>query len=137
MENELVSYELSSTLKELGFNHPCFGYYDCERDFKFVPNKTKFLECEIDRPTFSQAFRWFREEHDLRVRNYVHGNMSGGISEYFVIFKFIDNTNETICEVGALTYEKAEIACLKKLIEIVKKKPEIACLKKLIELIKK
>lgn len=26
MENELVSYELSSTLKELGFNHPCFGY---------------------------------------------------------------------------------------------------------------
>ncbi len=114
MEKELVPYVQSLQLKELGFNEPCFGYFDCERDFQFVPNKKKFLICEVARPTFSQAFTFFREKYGL----YIQPNRivdSEGIWYYFTI-----STKRTdVCE-GSFIYEQAELACLEKVIEIVK-----------------
>lgn len=118
MEKEFVPYNQALRLKGLGFNEACFGYFDCERDFKFVQNKTKYLDCEIPRPTFSQCFRWFREKHDI----------------VSYIKRFEDNTFDYECnspkfkevidfEDGPFdTYEEAELACLERLIDKITNK---------------
>ena len=63
-------------------------------------------------PLYSEAFRWFREEHDL-----IHIIVRVGTIEDFIWMATIDNKRWIY---KGDTYEKAELACLKKLIEIVK-----------------
>ena len=127
---DLVPYQPALELKKLGFREPCFGYYDCERDFKFVPNKTKFLECEIAAPTFTAAFRFFREKFDWQFSveatsdqhnrelgyNYWIWNHKTG-EEYHTMPK-----NRPSGDWEYKTYEEADLAGLNKLIEIVKNK---------------
>jgi hypothetical protein len=132
MGKEFLSYSQSLSLKELGFDEPCFGYFDCERDFQFVPNKKKFLICEVSRPTFSQTFEWFRERYQI------YPEILTDCTTYpkfcFTYTRFLGNPNDlteqewgwenNIGEYSLLykTYEEAESACVDKLIEIVKNK---------------
>lgn len=118
MEKEFVPYTIAVKLKKLAFNDPCFGYFDCERDFKFVQNKTKYLDCEIPRPTFSQAFRFFREKYELHSFIYSDytWNISGGIWD---LNGYKDSRYDWDSEIHT-TYEEAEIDLLTNLIEIVK-----------------
>ena len=101
MNNEFVPYEQAVELKELGFDKPCFAYRAEGADvmIKYIPN------CVISAPTFSQAFRFFREKYNLFI-SIVHYDNGYSIND---LRRFE-------------TYEEAELACLKKLIEIVKKK---------------
>ncbi len=111
MQKEFIKYEQALDLKELGFDEPCLAYRDCDWNFIFSHNKNTFLECELPLPLYQQAFRWFREKYEL----------------YSFVFKFdegfgyetykegITQTNESFD-----TYEEAELACLEKLIEIIK-----------------
>jgi hypothetical protein len=68
-------------------------------------------------PTFSQAFRWFREKYKL----------SGEPQSYQFQFMYqiiYDTLGENICKVIKYdfeSHEEAELECLKKLIEICKK----------------
>ena len=124
MNKEFVSYEQALALKELGFDEPCFGYYDnqikeldiisievCERLCKH--------ETHIKAPTFSQAFRWFREKHGLYTEMFVDDDKTFGFMiSYFVTGSRIDKPIVRSYN----TYEEAEQACLDKLIEIVKTK---------------
>ena len=126
MEKEFLPYEQALALKELGFNEPCIGWYNPQVNYKKVTTDRYWAfhltgEWENFKPSplYQQAFRWFREKYGLRIRNYVFVNYSGGISEGFEIFKY---SKDTIDRVEALTYEEAELECLKKLIEIVKTK---------------
>ena len=154
MDKEFITYEQSLDLKELGFDEPCFGYYvDGElrgvnlgieelngiepyyQRFGFhtlsnhnIDNPNKIV---VTTPTYSQAFRWFREKHDL------HSHISLGISyeqdisglsydEYVFVIEGInkldyDNYGE---EPFYKTPEEAELACLIKLIETVKNKQD-------------
>ena len=130
MEKEFIPYEQALALKELGFNEPCFGYYLDEKLNIFhstsendrINSKTIeiFSSNVITSPTFSQAFRWFREKYDLIVCN-DYGN-----NEYFywIISKdekmFFNNEDEEGNVTTYKTYEEAELECLKKLIEMVK-----------------
>ena len=113
MEKEFIPYEQTLALKELGFDEPCFGkfYYNqleiggvwTNNDFKEDP------DVFISAPTFSQCFRFFREKHDLDVISRPH----------------IEKSKKYVCDPvnfkleAKNTYEKAELACLIKLIEIV------------------
>ena len=136
MTQEFIPYEQASELKELGFDEPCFGWFrstlipsnftefflETEFGMNESPSdwvNSNFLDKACSAPLYQQAFRWFIEKYGLRIRNYVFVNYSGGISEGFEIFKY---SKDTIDRVEALTYEEAELACLKKLIEIVKTK---------------
>lgn len=121
MNNVFVSYEVASELKELGFDESCFGYYDCERDFKFLPNKSEFLECEFAAPTFSHVFRFFREKYDLFGCIDLH--VSTPLHWYVRIDKISINDYLYHSEDDSIyyaNYEDAELACLKLLIELVK-----------------
>ncbi len=117
MEKDFIPYEQALALKELGFDELCFGFYNI-RGF-FVPDY-KVTKLQIDNlkleecclaPTFSQAFRWFREKYNLhyKIEPTIKNKYVSYVSK--IGWEFVDMVN---------TYEKAEPECLKKLIEIVK-----------------
>ena len=115
MEIEFVPYQQAIELKELGFDEPCFGYYNNGNEFTFFVdvrsgNTNSEFRFFPTAPTFSQAFRWFREKgSDVKVQK-----ESTGL--YFGFYW----TGAAWITVGAGSYEEAELACLRKLIEIVK-----------------
>jgi hypothetical protein len=133
MNKEFVPYEESLALKELGFDEPCMYYVDEQNNsfiYNFQTHPDEFIEwcgvTVISTPLYQQAFRWFREKYNLRgfigfrpnVKQFdCHiYDMSLSGKEY-VKQRTMEEYNKDP-KVG--TYEEAELACLKKLIEIVK-----------------
>jgi len=118
---DFVPHKQSLELKELGFDEECLALFSRDKSLliKQMPNQQ---ECEqyfggVLAPTFSQAFKWFREIHDLDIISRPH----------------IGKTKKYICDPvnyrleARNTPEEAELKCLIKLIEIVKEdKPTIA-----------
>ena len=118
MEKDFAPYEQALALKELGFDEECLSAFfdDKIKRCDYVQNsKSNYLSA----PTYSQAFRWFREKYDL------HGKVG--------IYHFIENTycyniisknvpHYIYKESQFESYEEAELECLKKLISIVKEK---------------
>jgi hypothetical protein len=116
-EKDFVPKKPALALKKLGFDESCLMAY-------LGKEKEPYLKCDIHNmwhlqakdvlnplktPTFSQAFRWFREKHGY----------------YYPIHRTTNNTNQVLYSIGPyagdyFTYEEAELACLIKLIEIVK-----------------
>ena len=122
MKTEFVLYELALELKQLGFDEPCFGFYD---ESLYFPNNENqygtFCNQILDTsscsaPLYQQAFRWFREKYKLS------GLIEIGTQEYsFFIFNESEDSREVSSNING-SYEEAELECLKKLIEIVKNK---------------
>jgi len=134
MNKEFVNYNQALKLKELGFDEPCFGFYQLEygeiRPIMVDDNEqyrlTGYRTCknsEIPKhytsaPTFSQAFRWFREKYGMIFTLIAS-------TYYYPSVSFINTDGNSEIELGEFeTYEEAEIACLEKLIEIVESKSE-------------
>ena len=123
MEKEFVPYELALELKQLGFQEKCLGLYDVQKRlfnrgvYKFVEKETNVLA-----PLYQQAFRWFREKYELfHSTNYQDDNSGPGGFDYGILNKRGKSQgDDEVPEFG--TYEEAELACLQKLIEIVKTK---------------
>jgi hypothetical protein len=123
MNKEFVPYEESLALRELGFDEPCMYYVDEQNNsfiYNFQTHPDEFIEwCSvtvISTPLYQQAFRWFREKYNLYQFVHYHSR-----PEYtFAVYNDIE-MNWTLHEkVSFNTYEEAELACLKKLIQIVK-----------------
>jgi hypothetical protein len=122
MKNEFIPYEQALELKELGFDEPCIAFYEPgNKQVQVVGVEQRYNNPELLRmedfcaPTFSQAFSWFREEYALD--SYIRPNLV-----YDVPKTYQYNINDNIDDVWYNTYEEAELACLKKLIEIVNTK---------------
>ena len=128
MNKEFVPYELALELKQLGFDEPCFAFYD---ESLYFPNNENqygtFCNQKLDAsscsaPTYSQAFRWFRDKHNLRCQiNYIGGLINKTTWwDISVIGHY--NTDPKEWEMKYQPYEEAEVACLRKLIEIANDK---------------
>ena len=121
MNKEFVHYQQASDLKGLGFDEPCFGLFvsmNNELLIKEMPNQQESEQYfgGILAPTFSQAFRFFREVYGLHS-NTISTNMWTTFSFYI---DDIPNKNPIATHLDFNTPEEAELACLIKLIEIVK-----------------
>jgi hypothetical protein len=124
MKNEFIPYEQALKLKELGFDEPCLAYYNINDELTFTiivsQNTNSFWLANpsniISAPLYQQAFRWFREKG---YRFTLSSDYENGIY-YFDVWK----SNQFMFETDYIynTYEEAELACLKKLIEIVNTK---------------
>lgn len=121
MNKEFVPYAESLELKEVGFNEPCFGLY--HNDKTFYPTQCKSHEqfhgqiCSA--PTFSQAFRWFREHPEWPIESWIRPFISQQPRSYSAMIW----TRGQIIQVGVFsTYDEAQLNLLRKLIEIVKTK---------------
>ena len=136
LEKEFVPYQESLELKKLGFDEPCLCFYNHngqlirymnpDKDWnslylQTIKNSKITLPNTYSAPTYSKAFRFFREKgYDITFRKMDYGVESNFTGYYYTIY----NGNEMIDIHGAdkrtKTYEEAELACLRKLIEIVK-----------------
>jgi hypothetical protein len=118
MEKEFVPYEQALALKELGFDEECLKIWEKTMLFTTLVNPEEFKRVVSERytkaPTFSQAFRWFREKYQL------HSTITSISQESWQwhITKPGESLGKLYDE-DFYTYEEAEVACLEKLIEIV------------------
>ena len=121
IEKEFIPYEQALNLKELGFDEPCFATYNSDKKVNRNPshnmedlpiegqpyywNNSKIYKSCITAPLYQQAFKWL-------------WNKTG---KYIIP---IQKDDKEWLAIGIIykTYEEAELECLKKLIEIIKKK---------------
>jgi hypothetical protein len=111
MNKEFIPYEQALALKELGFDEPCLASYYRAGKRLDVCEYIKHGEYTILAPTWSQAFRWFRKEYC--IDSYIRPNL---IIDTAKSYQF--NIEDTADDFWFETHEEAELACLKKLIEI-------------------
>jgi hypothetical protein len=109
MKNEFIPYEQALALKGLGFDELCFGWYN-ERQTLLWFTQDNFWhdmdEAECIVPLYQQAFRWFREKCGLRHFIEYDNGYYNAVIQPILVYSHCD------------TYEEAELACLKKLIEL-------------------
>jgi len=134
MNKEFIPYEQALELKELGFDEPCM--------FPYHRNNTEYIDSAhielanynateklVSAPLYQQAFRWFREKYGWyqTIDTYFDENnvlkehgwhiYQDGNDRTENYLRMLDSSQKQQVED---TYEEAELACLKKLIEIVK-----------------
>ena len=147
MEKEFVPYELALRMKQLGFDGSCFGYYvDGElrginlgieelggvepyyQRFGFhtlsnhnIDNQNKIV---VTAPTFSQVFRFFRKKYKLHSFIDIYPQPDEPERCWYMIryFERGKEGKEDYMSGWFINQEKAEPACLKKLIEIIEQK---------------
>ena len=122
MNKEFISYEQALELRNLGFDEECLGYWnDVEQAVPYLGIRRISLSDTQGgyfklAPLYQQAFRWFREKYDLDSSIAL---LPKGYGFYIHENRNYTNRGESY---GVLTYEEAELECLKKLIEIIKRK---------------
>jgi hypothetical protein len=137
MTKEFTPYDRSLKLKSIGFDEPCFVFWTNTPKYKgdniqlcitdgthgYSPNSISFKqdflrEGEVLAPTFSQAFRWFREKYGLN--SHFHHEDIDNYSYYCGI----GYSDEISGYEDFKTYEEAELACLDEMIKIVELKQQ-------------
>ena len=119
MKKEFLKYDLEVKLVELGFNEKTFDVHS-----DIVTSGFKIVKKPTPRILFQQAFRFFREQllldsciipywfidGEYKVKKYTYSiEPSNRFDEYFD------------CDSDEYdTYKDAELACIRKLIEIAK-----------------
>jgi hypothetical protein len=129
INKEFIPYEQALALKELGFDEPCILLYRgldtqpvCQMDYEFKTEKNSDYNDETNYwltvPTYSQAFRWFREKY------FIHHEIGRDFDTWdYELYDFKSGNKHIPTGFKTFnTYEEAELECLKKLIEIVKNK---------------
>ena len=115
MNREFIPHEEALALNELGYEGDIIGMYD-EDKYLFTLHEQDDIEDEwLPAPLYQQAFRWFREKYSW------NGWVDQGFTESFR-YNICESNGSIIGVEGFSTYEDAELACLKKLIEIAKQK---------------
>jgi hypothetical protein len=121
MKNEFLPYQIALDMKSIGFNEPCFAFYNNAEPTPYVKQDFNDELREIyigdfEAPIYRQVFRWFREKYNL-------------ISSVAAIYKDETRTDFEFRyyiqgyedeELFYETYEEAELECVKKLIKLCK-----------------
>lgn len=127
MKEQFIPYELASEFKELGFKDNCIAYYYnlSNGDLELILHEhcndsinTNYPK-EISGILWQQAFDWFKK------RGYyfeIYPDNQQFILEakewYYIIKKGVACTND----IKYYSYEEARLACLVKLIKLIKNK---------------
>lgn len=126
MKEQFATYEQSLTLKELGFDKPCFGRYQIGGDFVLahteryvISNGTDRTKFFILRPLKSQAFEFFREKYgyDVTIKKITKDKY-----QFIIELICVEDTSYHFVDYYFDSYNEAESSCIDKLIKIVKNK---------------
>lgn len=124
-QKDFAPSEEALELKEIGFDEPCIAWFSETKELQIAPEtyrKWTHKPCDnsnivkvfnpdcFTAPTFPQAFQFFRKKgFDSKIERESEG--------LYIGFYW----NGVVWEqAGAGSYEEAELACLRKLIEIFK-----------------
>ena len=133
MEKEFVPYELAVKLKKLGFDEPCFAKW-IERDERdgggivlemWNDEDTNYeVKSSTKAPTFSQAFRWFREKHGLLHDITLTLDDDNQLVGFYIMVHeldglLIDEDQSVDVDIISTERDEAELAGLIKMIEIL------------------
>lgn len=140
MEKEFVPYHFAVKMKDLGFNEMCFKIYS-DYDCKLYVSDRINHHAITKAPLWQQAFQFFRDKHNAVVSFNWH--TKGCLIDGEFVFKEEKTTRKELINwayeidyygsnfereltdesdaggFGFETYEKARLACLEKLIELV------------------
>jgi len=145
MNKEFIPYEQALELKELGFDEPCIAGINVNSfELKMVNYDP---ELYLPTPLYQQAFKFLREKLITKIvmsdrGDYIEGNFTLlpliFLNKYEIrvigesVSYYIDETwgrnipfyNQPLHRFteSAPTYEEAQLACLKKMIQIVRNK---------------
>jgi len=145
MEEHFVNYTQALALKELGFNEPCFGFYDdIDKQFYQIHSQASSsnnVKNITKAPLKQQVLKWFRDKHHLfaNIYEFTTGGFKDGIIPKawkpecrWKIYKPVGITysqkDEVLIHVSDnlyrhfYYYEEAESTCIDNLIEIIKEK---------------
>jgi hypothetical protein len=131
IEREFIPYDRALALKELGFDEECLGWYPNDNlplslngAFIGKPSSVSYKLLALA-PLYQQAFRWFREKYDIEVKPMI---IVQGNDKYYnlSIIKPLNDSYTITNEYKRLnTYEEAELACIDKLIQLIKEAKEL------------
>ena len=132
LEKEFVPYELTLELKKLGFDEECLKHY-CKHwkdDLPYLRDQSHPSYPEhwqenttINAPLWQQAFDWFREKHNLTSEQSIEQHRRKTDKKWmYSITWLIEDAMYTHSKITYSSYQEARLACLEKLIEIVKNK---------------
>ena len=129
MNKEFIPYEQALELKELGFDEKCFGAMDMYSNidygsemYDWIKNGETVQSTWAALPLYQQAFRWFREKYNITSEISISANHRNDAKKWMHSVTNLEVMLYTNSDTAFETYEEAELACLKKLIEIVKNK---------------
>ena len=123
MQKEIILYPEAFELKQLGFDDVCIYHYKKNDEGEHTSHPTfemltpfgknhNILDSRVSAPTYSQSFRFFREKHGLCIVIKPIDDKKLDLGYNLLKNGLIMNAH--------LTYEGAELACLRNLIKIVK-----------------
>jgi hypothetical protein len=117
ISHEFIPYEQALELKELGFDEKCLCSWMSNDYIVQYQKRHKEDDTYLPAPLYQQAFKWFREKYSINswIINAEDNNNA------FKPFFRGNNIDEHLVDFYN-TYEEAELARLKKLIEIAKNK---------------
>lgn len=133
MSKHFLKYKESLELKELGFKDPCMAHYlvtDTRdgTDIIFEMWNDENTEYEpihkIGAPLYQQAFKWFETKHSMFIDRSIMTNVNEIMSIEYRIksWKFPPVEVEFDGKYDSFDLDKAQLACVRKLIEILKTK---------------
>ena len=127
LDNLFANYNQALALYKLGFEEPCFGRIYADNSIERL--SYEFKNCDIinrDRvtvyaaPLRTQVFAFFRDKYQWS--HSINGEHSDdGFSYNCTLYCRLDGTSAQLSYEGE-DYDKAEAACIDKLIELVKNK---------------
>jgi len=112
IESNFVPYQIALDMKSIGFDEPCFGYFDKE-DENSLKCDVSYDNKNLSAPIYRQAFKFFRDKYKLSSWIY-----NSDLDKYF--FTILQNGRIIKANQSTSSYELAESECLNKLIEICK-----------------
>ena len=124
MKELFLEYEDALALKELGFDEPCFGYFNPDEelvygiDIKTMEYVLKYHKEDesVLAPLYQQAFKFFREKYQLHPEIIVQLGFEHWNAHILPHGMWLKPTTPT----GFETYEEAEKAAIKQLIKLAK-----------------
>lgn len=139
MKDQFVTYEIAKRLKELGFNEPCWAWYNLpDQDTRYCYSEGRSplvndheeweAKCNnrqvenIGLPLWQQAIDWLREKYreEFTIEPvYINGKPDGCKAKFYRNGQFIGSSTHT-SNFDPRTYEQVRKDCIERILEVIK-----------------
>lgn len=122
MNSDYVPRDIADGMRSIGFDEPCNRFHvPISKDGQVeIPDRTlshiRLNDDDIPAPSYRNAFRWFRDNHEL----YPSIEFNERYGKWYSRWCHINGSMGVIDT--HIKYEDAEDACLNKFIEFIKTK---------------